>query len=212
MLEAKRIARIDEILRRKQPDLQLFCDNLHSSQNLSAIIRSCDGAGVLHLAYATEDECQLKIHKTITQGAHRWVERKHLCTDEKTAFLKAKQQEGFQIVVTHLDEDAVSFREIDYTGPTLIVVGNEKEGVSREIIAMADHTVIIPMQGMAQSLNVSVATALVLYEAQRQREEKGMYDTPQLSKRERNSLKEAWLHRDVVVRRSKGRIIPLKKS
>jgi tRNA (guanosine-2'-O-)-methyltransferase len=206
MLEAKRIARIEEILRHKQPDLQLFCDNLHSSQNLSAIMRSCDGAGVLHLSYATEDDCQLRVHKTITQGAHRWVERVHLNSADKCAFLRAKQQEGYQLVVTHLDAHAVSFREIDYTGPTMIVVGNEKEGVSKEIIAMADHTVIIPMKGMVQSLNVSVATALVLYEAQRQREEKGMYDVPQLTESEQESLKEAWLYRDVVMRRSKGQI------
>jgi tRNA (guanosine-2'-O-)-methyltransferase len=206
MLEAKRIARIEEILRHKQPDLQLFCDNLHSSQNLSAIIRSCDGAGVLYLSYATENDCQLRVHKTITQGAHRWVERVHLNSADKCAFLKAKQQEGYQLVVTHLDAHAVSFREIDYTGPTMIVVGNEKEGVCEEIIAMADHTVIIPMKGMVQSLNVSVATALVLYEAQRQREEKGMYDVPQLTESEQESLKEAWLYRDVVMRRSKGQI------
>jgi tRNA (guanosine-2'-O-)-methyltransferase len=130
----------------------------------------------------------------------------HLNSADKCAFLKAKQQEGYQLVVTHLDAHAVSFREIDYTGPTMIVVGNEKEGVSKEIIAMADHTVIIPMKGMVQSLNVSVATALVLYEAQRQREEKGMYDVPQLTESEQESLKEAWLYRDVVMRRSKGQI------
>ena len=207
MLEAKRFERIDAILRYKQPDLQLFCDNVHSSRNLSAILRSCDGAGVLYLTYTTEDDCQLHIHKTITQGAHRWVERNHISTDKKCDFFKAKQAEGYQIVVTHLDEKALSFREIDYTKPTLIVVGNEKEGVSEEIIAMADHTVVIPMKGMVQSLNVSVATALVLYEAQRQREEKMFYDTSQLSEEERKRIKEAWLYRDVIMRRSKGRIL-----
>jgi len=206
MLEVKRLERIDTILRYKQPDLQLFCDNVHSSRNFSAILRSCDGAGVLYLTYTTEDDCQVRIHKTITQGAHRWVERNHISTDKKCDLFKAKQTEGYQIVVTHLDEKARSFREIDYTKPTLIVVGNEKEGVSGEIIAMADHTVVIPMKGMVQSLNVSVATALVLYEAQRQREENKMYDTPCIDAGERERLKRRWVERDLIARRSKGRI------
>ena len=79
-------------------------------------------------------------------------------------------------MVTHLEERAVSFREVDYTKPTLLVMGNEKEGVSSEIVKLADEIIIIPMQGMVQSLNVSVATGLILYEAQRQRELSGRYN------------------------------------
>jgi len=207
MLEAKRIARIEQILRHKQPDLQLFCDNVHMSQNISAILRSCDGAGVLYFHYAVNDDRCLRIHKTITQGAHRWVEHQRIDTAEKVAFLKEKQKEGYQVVVTHLDESSVSFRDIDYTKPTMIVMGNEKDGVSDEILALADKRVIIPMVGMVQSLNVSVASALLLFEAQRQREEAGFFQTPRLSPKEQERIKKLWLHRDVIVRRSKGWIL-----
>ena len=206
MSNQKRISRIEEILSRKQPDLQIMLDDVKSSQNLSAIIRSCDAVGVLSLSYAADCNDTLKIHKTITQGAHRWLRRKHIATEEKVTFLEEKKAEGYQVVVTHLDENARSFREIDYTKPTLLVMGNEKEGVSEELLAMADHTVIIPMQGMVQSLNVSVAAALILYEAQRQREEKGMYQTPQLDPKVQEEIKKEWLYRDIIARRSKGRI------
>jgi tRNA (guanosine-2'-O-)-methyltransferase len=81
-----------------------------------------------------------------------------------------------QILVTNLSESAVDFREIDYTRPTAIILGSEKEGISQQALAAADQDIIIPMVGMVQSLNVSVASALILYEAQRQRQMSGMYE------------------------------------
>ena len=206
MSSDKRLERIDHILLQKQPALKMMLDDVHSSQNLSAILRSCDGVGVQHLYYTTADNHDLRIHKTITQGAHRWVERIRIDTEEKVEFLQKMQQKGFQVVVTHLEEHAISFRKLDYTQPTVIVMGNEKEGVSSEIVSLADEVIIIPMMGMVQSLNVSVATALVLYEAQRQLEDAGRYDIPQLPKIEREKIKSDWLYRDNIARRSKGRI------
>ena len=202
----KRITKIEEILLHKQPSLEVLLDEVHSSQNLSAILRSCDGVGVLNLYYTSQNNHDLRIHKTITQGAHRWVEKRRVEKVDKTRFIQEKKAEGFQVVVTHLDVKAVSFREVDYTLPTLLVVGNEKDGVSQEVIALADKTIMIPMCGMVQSLNVSVATATVLYEAQRQLSLAGRYDVPQLSEKERHTLRDAWLYRDVIARRSKGRI------
>lgn len=202
----RRIERIDESLLRKQPALQVMLDNVHSSQNLSAIIRSCDAVGVLDIYYSTKENESLRIHKTITQGAHRWTHRYRMDDKQKVAFLARKKAQGFQVVVTHLEERAVSFRQIDYTKPTLLVMGNEKDGVSAEIVEMADAVIIIPMQGMVQSLNVSVATALILYEAERQLENAGRYDTPLLSAEKREEIKAAWIYRDTVGRKSKGQI------
>ncbi len=206
MLNENRIDRIDDVLSKKQPDLQVMLDNVHSSQNLSAIIRSADAVGVLDIYYTTREDASLRIHKTITQGAHRWTHRYRMDDDHKVAFLKEKKAQGFQVVVTQLDERAVSFREVDYTKPTLLVMGNEKEGVSAEIVELADDVIIIPMQGMVQSLNVSVATGLILYEAQRQREDAGRYDTSTLSHEKKEEIKAEWIYRDTIVRKSKGRI------
>ena len=82
---------------------------------------------------------------------------------------------GMQILATHLSESSVDFRAIDYTKPTAILVGQEKHGIGEEALALADHHIVIPMVGMVQSLNVSVAAAAILYEAQRQRELAGCY-------------------------------------
>jgi len=167
--------KINKVLENKQPNLQLFLDDVHDSHNLSAILRSCDAVGVLKLFYTSQNNQNLKIHKTITQGTQRWVDHAKIHNDKKIEFLKKKQEEGFQIVATHLEEKAMDFRFIDYTLPTIIIVGNEKEGVSNEILTIADKTILIPMKGMVESLNVSVATALILYEAERQLEINGNY-------------------------------------
>lgn len=201
-----RLARIDDILTRKQPLFQIMLDNVHSSQNLSTIIRSSDAVGILDIYYSSLSDETLRIHKTITQGAHRWTHRYRVKTEERVRFLQEKKKEGFQVVVTHLEERAISFRDVDYTKPTLLVMGNEKEGVSQELIAEATHVVVIPMQGMVQSLNVSVATALILYEAQRQLENAGHYENPQISLEKREEIKAAWVYRDTIARRSKGQI------
>jgi len=206
MTNDPRTDRIDSILLHKQPNLQLFLDDVHNSQNLSAILRSCDGVGVLDLYYSNSEDRDLRIHRTITQGAHHWVNRTRIVQGERCEFLQGKQKKGFQIVVTHFSDNAVTFRAVDYSKPTIVIMGNEKEGVSSEIVALADVVVIIPMQGMIQSLNVSVATALILYEAERQLEYAGRYDTPQLSKEQREKIKNDWLYRDKIARRSKGKI------
>jgi len=202
----QRLARIDASLLQKQPTLQVMLDSVHNSQNLSTIIRTSDAVGVLDIFYSTPSNEMLRIHKTITQGAHRWTRRHRVNEADKVKFLQQKKAEGFQVVVTHLNEKAVLFREVDYTKPTLIVMGNEREGVSPEVIDEATHVVVIPMLGMVQSLNVSVATALILYEAQRQLEESGKYDTPQLNLEKREEIKAKWVYRDTVARRSKGQI------
>lgn len=98
--------------------------------------------------------------------------------DDAVSHLKAQKM---QVLVTNLSESALDYREIDYTRPTAIIMGQEKNGVTPEALALADQDIVIPMVGMTQSLNVSVAAALVLYEAQRQRQNAGMYHTQQLS-------------------------------
>ena len=162
--------------------------------------------GVLNFYYSNIKDKDVKVHKTITQGSHHWLYRERVDSDEKVAFLKEKQREGFQVVVTHLSENSVSYRELDYTKKTIFVMGNEQLGTSPEVLALADEVVLIPMQGMAQSLNVSVATALLLYEAERQLSDAGYYETEQLSVKRQEEIKFEWIHRDLIIRRSKGTI------
>ncbi len=201
MVSERRLERMRSVLQRRQRDLQVFLDDLFSSQNYSAIIRTCDSVGVMNLFYAVHQDEAFAIHKTITQGSHRWIERRRIPYAERAEFLKERQREGFQVLATRLEADSVDFRSVDFTRPTILVVGNEKEGISDEVAAVADANIVIPMMGMAQSLNVSVATAVILYEAQRQREAAGMYDTPQLDRETIEATLKRWIERDTVERK-----------
>ena len=121
-------------------------------------------------------------------GSNSWVQVKtHKTIQDAVAKMKAQ---GMQILATNLSEKAVDFRAIDYTRPTCILLGQEKTGITPEALALADSDIIIPMIGMVQSLNVSVASALILYEAQRQRENAGMYrrESTVLSEKEQQRL------------------------
>ncbi|NPA41174.1 MAG: tRNA (guanine-N2)-dimethyltransferase [Aquificae bacterium] len=195
----RRLEKFREVLRKRQKDLTVFVENVKNEHNFSAIIRTCDAVGVLKVHYYYEGKGKLPINEGITIGAHRWVflERVH----DVGKKLKELKGEGYQVVVTWLGEDSVDFRSVDYTKPTVLVVGNELTGVSEGVLHLADLKVKIPMMGMVQSLNVSVATAVILYEAQRQRYEKGMYNEPSLSEGEIEEIIKKWAYEDVIERR-----------
>jgi len=109
---------------------------------------------------------------------------------------------GFQIIVTWLGAGTLDFREVDYTRPSVIVVGNEVEGVSPALLPLATHRIKIPMVGMVRSLNVSVATAVILYEAFRQREVRGFYETPQFKPQEVEEILYQWAYENIIRGRS----------
>ncbi len=196
LVEDKRLKRMIDILNKRQKDLSVFMDDVKNEHNFSAIIRTCDAVGVLKVYYRYSLKKDIPINEGISMGAHKWVFLEKV--EDSYQFLKRKKEEGFQIVVTHLSPDSVHFRMVDYTRPTIIVVGNEMSGVGEDIVNLSDYKVIIPMYGMVQSLNVSVATAVVLYEAQRQREEKGYYSKPQLSQDQINQILQKWAVEDVI--------------
>ena len=206
MITERRYRRIIESLKRRQPTFELFLDDVHDGHNLSAILRSFEAVGGLRLFYARREDKPVKLHKTIAQGAQRWVRVRRIGWEERLDFLRNKKREGMPLVAARLSERAIDFREVDYTRPTLLIVGNEKEGISTETAALADMEAVIPMHGMVQSLNVSVATTLFLYEMERQRSAAGMYDEPQLPLEEIERIAQAIVYRDTVARRSKGEI------
>ena len=197
----RRLRRFEEVLKRRQKDLVLFVENVKNEHNFSAIVRTCDAVGVLNIYFYHEGRKSLPINEGITMGAHKWVLLHRV--DEPITALKSLRRKGFQVVSTWLDEDSVDFRSVDYTKPTLIVVGNELDGVSERVAELSDVRIKIPMFGMVQSLNVSVATAVILYEAQRQREKKGMYEKSSLSPREIERIIHKWGYEDVIVTKRK---------
>lgn len=160
------------MLARRQPDLTVCMEQVHKPHNVSAIIRTADAVGV-HEVHAVWPGNRMRTMASSAAGSNSWVEVKtHRTIAETVTHLKAR---GMQVLATHLSDRAVDFRDIDYTRPTCILLGQEKTGITREALDLADRDIIIPMTGMVQSLNVSVASALILYEAQRQRQNAGMY-------------------------------------
>lgn len=105
---------------------------------------------------------------------------------------------GFCIYATHVDPTAKEFTQVDYTGRVAIVLGNEGHGVSETARRLADERIVIPQVGFVNSLNVATAAAILLAEAFRQRRAAGLYETPELSERERNELIRQWLEREKV--------------
>ncbi|RDK92913.1 tRNA (guanosine-2'-O-)-methyltransferase [Enterobacillus tribolii] len=160
------------MLAARQPDLTVCMEQVHKPHNVSAIIRTADAVGV-HQVHAVWPGKKMRTLVSTAAGSNSWVQVKtHPDIASAAADLKAQ---GMQILATNLSGSAIDFREVDYTRPTCILMGQEKTGITAEALALADQDIIIPMIGMVQSLNVSVASALILYEAQRQRQNAGMY-------------------------------------
>lgn len=176
-MRPERLRRLREVLARRQPDLTVLLERVNKPHNFSAILRSCDAVGVLE-AHVVAPERGLDVSHAVSAGTRKWVRvRTHADLEAAAAHLR---EAGFRIIAADPAPGAVDYRDVDYTLPTALLLGAEKYGISDAGRALADVCVVVPMQGMVRSLNVSVATALILYEAMRQREEAGRYATPAL--------------------------------
>ncbi len=189
-LTERRLKKIENVVRKRQFSLRVVMENIHDPHNVSAIFRTCDAVGVPKVTLLYTIEEFPKISKTSSSSANKWIEKEKFNDTEKC--FAALRNEGFKIYSTLLDENSQSIYDIDFTEKVAIVMGNEHRGVSDEAAKLSDGTIYIPMHGMIQSLNVSVATAVILYEAQRQRLLKGMYKQTELSEAEIEELINEW--------------------
>ena len=205
-MRPERFHRLKDVLTRRQPDLTVLMEHVHKSHNFSAILRNCDAAGVLE-AHAVPPERGLDLHHGTSAGTKKWVRvRLHRDIGEAMSHL---HEEGFTVLAAHPAREAMDYREIDFTRPTAIMVGAELHGVSDHGLALADRHVVIPMVGMVHSLNVSVATAVLLYEAMRQRQAAGMYDASRMDEEAFRRTLFEWAHPSVAALcREAGRSYP----
>jgi len=170
-------------------------EQVNKTHNLSAIVRNCDAVGVLE-AHAVLPQRPVDVSGHTSAGTSKWVRvRRHKSVQAAGEALHAQ---GFLILAAHPGETSVDFRKVDYTRKVAIMVGAELEGLSPEGLALADEEVVIPMAGMVRSLNVSVATALILYEAYRQRRAAGMYRESRLPPEEFQRLLFEWTHPELA--------------
>ena len=189
-----RIKRVHDVLSSRQPDLRVIFEELTNAHNASAVLRTCDAAGVLHVHFVSAAGTEFPINKAISTRADKWVElHPHRTISE---CVEALQKEGFQVAATCLAEDAVAYDSVDYTRPTAVIFGNESEGITPEALTLAEVKIKIPMLGMVQSLNLSVSVGIILYEALRQRRARGFIEKPRLSEQDLAALARKWLSPD----------------
>ena len=176
----ERFQKIKDILNKRQPDLTVVLDNIHKPHNLAAIIRSCDAVGVSDIHGISSNEKKVGVNLKSASGSNHWVNL-HIHHSVPNVISELKQS-GFSIYAANGSAKAIDYRKVDYTKPSVIVLGAELDGISPETLDMVDEEIKIPMQGMVESLNVSVANAVILFEAQRQRLQAGLYEKCRLDK------------------------------
>lgn len=187
----QRIERIKRLLALRQPDLRVVLEGVAIAHNASAVIRTCDAAGILHLDMVSPNPDLLGINKAISTRAEKWVDV-HIHGSIGGCLLPLREK-GFKVAVTHLDKAAIPYTDLDYTQPLAVVFGSEAEGVSQEALELADLRVQIPMLGMVQSLNLSVSVGIILYEAMKQRRARGFYDRRRLGDEDFQTYLRKWL-------------------
>jgi tRNA (guanosine-2'-O-)-methyltransferase len=187
----KRKNKIISVVSARQYSLTVVLENIHDPHNVSAILRTCDAVGIPKVSLLYNVEKFPRIGKKSSASANKWIERDKFTTVEEC--YANLRNNGFLVYASSLNTDSKSLYELNLTKEIAIILGNEHRGISQEAEEQADKTFYIPMYGMVQSLNVSVAAAVILYEALRQRKLKGMYDKSQLSSKElENKIKE-WI-------------------
>jgi tRNA (guanosine-2'-O-)-methyltransferase len=179
------------VLSKRQPDITVVLENVFDPHNISAVMRTCDAVGIQDI-YILNNKIPRhnKWGAKSSSSAAKWLTI-HQYEDAAECFSSLRQR--YQaILTTHLSSDAVGLYEIDMTRPIALVFGNEHSGVSEEIRAMADGNFIIPQVGIIRSLNISVACAVTLYEAFRQKTNAGHYNRDDMDHVMKKGLLEDW--------------------
>ena len=194
-MNATREQKLRTVIQQSQPDLTVILENIFDPLNISAVLRSCDAVGVreVFVVYTKNylDKRGLVLGKRTSGGTFKWIDVYHF-EDLAECFRRVRERYG-RILATHLGERSSSLYALDLTQPTALLFGNEDDGLSAEALALADGNFAIPQAGFAESLNISVACAVTLFEARRQRETQGFYtEKSKLSATQQEQLFARW--------------------
>ena len=193
----ERFEKLKAVLNRRQPDLTVLADDVHKSHNIAAVLRTCDAVGIYRV-HAVSPRGEMRRHHMVSGGSKRWVDM--VIHAEVSQAVKALRKEGWQLIAAHPGEDSQDYRDVDYTNKLAVLLGAELGGLTPYLVEVADKTVAIPMEGMVASLNVSVAAALILYEAQRQRRAAGLYQSSRLEEDEYKTTLFEWAYPEIAER------------
>ena len=187
----ERQKRIQDVLHHRQNDLTVVLENVHDPHNIAAVMRSCDAVGISEIYVLNTGMIpHPKFGKRSSSSAQKWV-NVHQFSEAKYCFEEIRKKYS-KIYSTHLDENAVSLYDLELTTSCALVFGNEHSGITKESLAYCDGNFIIPQVGMIQSLNISVACAVSIFEAFRQKKAAGHYDKNKLSIDQKNELLDFW--------------------
>lgn len=187
----ERKEKLTSVLSKRQPDITVVLENVFDPHNISAVMRTCDAVGIQEIYILTT---KIPRHKKwgvrSSSSAAKWLSIHEF--DDAAKCFSALRNRYESILTTHLSADAVGLYEIDLTRPTALVFGNEHSGVSDEIRELADGNFIIPQVGIIRSLNISVACAVTLYEAYRQKNLAGHYNRDSMNDVMKQGLLKEW--------------------
>lgn len=186
-----RYNRLTTVLNNRQPDITVVLENVFDPHNISAVMRTCDAVGIQDV-YILND--RIPPHKKwgyrSSSTAAEWLSV-HQFTDAETYFEEVKKKYS-KIYTSHLGARSSGLYSLDLTESIALVFGNETFGVSDTIRKYSDGDFIIPQVGIIKSLNISVACAVTLYEAFRQKKQKGHYEKSRLAKPDFLNLQQRW--------------------
>lgn len=176
LITDKRLAKFKRVASYRQ-DMTVILENVHDPHNIGAVLRTCDSVGIQEVFIIFTDprllDDRLDEIQASSTGVKKWMDV-HLYHSVEDCVSEVRKRYS-TLLATHLNEASVNFYEKDLTGNIGFIMGNEHKGLSEELLSHADFNVNIPQFGMVNSLNISVACAVMLYEAARQRNAKGLY-------------------------------------
>lgn len=187
----ERSEKLSRVLHRRQSNITVVMENVQDPHNISAVMRTCDAVGIQDIYILnTKIPRHKKFGAKSSSSASKWLTIHHF-ENEVECFNELRKNYA-TILTTHLSSDAVGLYEIDFTKSVALVFGNEHSGVSDEVRALADGNFIIPQMGIIQSLNISVACAVSIYEAFRQKNNAGHYNQSSMPEAKMNTLLQEW--------------------
>ena len=180
MISEERAEKLRLLAANRQTDLTIILENIYDPHNLGAVLRTCDSVGIseIYALYTIESPNTLRKisgHKS-SSGSRKWVDV-HIYEDAHQCFADVRKKYK-RIYGTHLSTESVGLYDLEMAEPIALVFGNEHRGMSEEALSLVDGNFIIPQSGLTKSLNISVACAVTLYEAKRQRIQNGDYGNP----------------------------------
>ena len=198
-----RYSKLQFALEKRQPDLTVVLENVFDPHNVAAVMRTCDSVGIKEIfVIQTQVPTYKNWGRKSSSGARKWLQVHYFDTVEECMALVKQRYD--KVYTTHLAEDAKTLYQLNLTERVALVFGNESKGCSNEILKYADGNFIIPQMGIIESLNISVACAVSIYEAFRQKTEAGHYNSPKVHGAEKVELLRHWeLYDDYVTEKSK---------